>query len=206
MRQAKARKCSPSRTEGQQDGGQALAIAGEAAVAGGPGETTLDDPSFGEQDDTALRLWGLDEDHLHPVLSGAGGRLRASGARIDEGDLHLLTRHRLPLRRQRLDQRLDRERRLGALAAVGATLAGATPALGGRVQHPRIQHHRRGLRLAAFERPQQQARLLDHLDQRLKTAGRQPATDRRTRPRPRAGSRWAASATARRCAPESARR
>jgi len=209
--------------EGQpcQDGGQPLAVAGEAAEAGGPGETALHAPSLGEQDEAAFGFRRRDHDQLDAVRRRAGRRIGTGVARLDKGELDALPRRRLDLGRQRLHLRalvvagrrhgereqraqgLDGEVRRRSGASFGPTLPRPAAALRRRLPYPRVHDHRAGLRLSALEDTQQQARILD---QRLTAPRRQPASDLRTRPRPTGGNRWANSARGRRYAPESARR
>ena len=81
--------------QARQDSGQTLAVAGKAAVAGGPGETALHDPSLGEQDEAAFGFWRLDHDQLDAVRRRAGGWIGTGVARIDKGDFDVLPGRRL---------------------------------------------------------------------------------------------------------------
>ena len=69
--------------EGRDGSGVTLEVAGQAAVAADPGKSTLDDPSFG-QDDEAMGIAALDDlqapaaglgddfGHLRPLVAGVG--------------------------------------------------------------------------------------------------------------------------------------
>lgn len=69
--------------EGLDGSGVTLEVAGQAAVAADPGESTLDDPSLG-QDDEAMGIAALDDlqapeaglgddfGHLRPLVAGVG--------------------------------------------------------------------------------------------------------------------------------------
>ena len=51
--------------QSNQGGGKPFIIAREAAEAARPGEAALHDPSFGKQDEAALRQWGREDDQLN---------------------------------------------------------------------------------------------------------------------------------------------
>ena len=69
----------------------AFVVFDESSEAGGPGEGSFDDPSSGQQHETALGLRQFDDLEGNAAFSGSGRWFLPGIALIDESYLHVLS-------------------------------------------------------------------------------------------------------------------
>src|SRR5271157_4277952 len=188
----------------------AFVVFDESSEAGGPGEGSFDDPSSGQQHETALGLRQFDDLERNAVFSGGGRWLLAGVALIDESDLHALSGLRLnglgdtadfgpiirvggrDMQSQKMAKRVDGQWSFDPLFAFGAVISGASATLRGRAQGPAVEDDG-GWQLAPARcKTQDDAQVLS---QSLEASRLQPIAAPAGRRSPMAAGRSASSGT-----------